>query len=291
MEYLSNGIIEIEVALKGAELQSIRRVAAPTEYLWQGNPAYWERRAPVLFPIVGKAWNNTVHIEGQEYTILKHGFIRDMDFTKIIDEDRHLAFSLRANEESRQQWPFDFDVRIDYTLLRNVLTVKWCVTNHDNRTMPFQIGAHPAFQYLHFNPDDPVHGFLSLNADSPLKSTTIAPGGYLGTETFNVEIPSDGLLPLTNDTFSCDTILEATGRINRVTLHDKNGRPYITLRHTMPITAFWSPCNGRAPFMCIEPWHGCCDTTGYTGEFAQRQFIESVAPGETWSTSYEIMLE
>lgn len=291
MEYLSNGIIEIEIAPIGAELQSIRRVAAPTEYLWQGDPTYWGRRAPILFPIVGRLWENTAHFGDKSYEIFQHGFARDMLFTKIVDEDRHLAFSVRSNEESLRLWPFNFELRIDYTLLRNVLTVSWSVTNLDKRVMPFQIGAHPAFMYTHYNPDDEVHGFLSFNADSPLVSTKIAPGGYADATTFDVEIPADGLLPLTNETFLCDTILEATGRLNRITLHDKDGRPLVTMRHSMPITALWSPNNGRAPFMCIEPWHGCCDPTGYTSDFSNRQFIECVAPGETWSTAYEIMIE
>ena len=291
MEYLSNGILEIEISPKGAELQSIRRVTSPTEYLWQGDPAYWDRRAPVLFPCVGRVWDNKACIDGQTYEIFQHGFARDMMFEKIVDEDRHMAFVCRANDESRARWPFDFELRIDYTLLRNVLTVGWSVTNLDSRVMPFQIGAHPAFQYPHFKADEPVHGFLSFDAESPLRSTVIAPGGYSAVETFDVEIPADGLLPLTNETFTCDTIVDSTGRIHRVTLHDKQGRPFVTVRHSMPITALWSPCNGRAPFMCIEPWHGCCDPVGYQGEFLNRHFIEKAEPGQTWSTSYEIIIE
>jgi len=291
MEYLSNGILEIEIAKVGAELQSIRRVTSPTEYLWQGDAAYWGRRAPVLFPITGKVWDNTARLEGQTYELTQHGFVRDMEFTKVVDEDRHMAFSVRATEESLKVWPFDFELRIDYTLLRNVLTIGWSVTNHDSRVMPFQIGAHPAFLYPHFHLDDAIHGFLSFNIDSPIQSTVIAPGGFADSKTFDVEIPKDGLLPLTNDTFACDTILDTTGRIQRITLHDKNGRPFVTLHHTMPVTALWSPCEGRAPFVCIEPWHGCCDPTGYDGDFAARAFMEHVEPGQTWSTHYDLIIE
>lgn len=290
MEYLSNGILEIEVAEVGAELQSIRRVTSPTEYLWQGDATYWDRRAPVLFPITGKVWDNTARIEGQPYALTQHGFARDMVFTKVVDEDRHMAFSVRATEESLKVWPFDFELRIDYTLLRNVLTVGWSVTNHNQRVMPFQIGAHPAFMYPHFHLDDDVHGFLSCNVDR-FRSTCLAPGGFAESKTFDIEIPKDGLLPLTNETFACDTILDTTGEVKRITLHDKDGRPFVTIQHTMPVTALWSPCKGRAPFMCIEPWHGCCDAAGYDGDFAARAFMEHVAPGETWQTHYELIIE
>lgn len=291
MEYLSNGILEIEISPIGAELQSLRRVACPTEYLWQGDPAFWDRRAPILFPIVGRVWENRAHIGGQTYELMQHGFVRDMEFEKTVDEDRHMAFAVRATDESRQRWPFDFELRVDYTLLRNVLTVGWSVTNRDDRPMPFQIGAHPAFQYSHFRLDDAVHGFLSCDVDDALRSTVIAPGGYAAAETFDVPLPADGLLPLTNDTFACDTILDQTGRLHRITLHDKTGRPFVTIRHTMPVTALWSPCGGRAPFMCIEPWHGCCDPVGFEDDFMKRAHVEKVEPGQTWSTSYEIIVE
>ena len=58
MKTLSNGILEIAVAETGAELTSLRRVTSPHEYLWQGDPTFWDRRAPILFPIVGRVWQN-----------------------------------------------------------------------------------------------------------------------------------------------------------------------------------------------------------------------------------------
>lgn len=291
MEHLSNGIMEIAISAVGAELQSIRRVTAPWEYLWQGDATYWDRRSPILFPNVGKVWNDEAHIDGATYELHQHGFVRDMVFEKIIDEDRHMAFLVRSNEESRRIWPYDFELRVDYTLLRNTLTVGWSVRNTDSRTMPFQIGAHPGFNYPQFKAEDDVHGFLSFDIHDALVSTEIVPGGFAGKRSFDIPLPTDGLLPLTNETFTCDTIVDATGRLHRITLHDKNGHPYVTVRHSMPITALWSPCNGKAPFMCIEPWHGCCDDAGFVGEYSSRRFIEKVAPGDTWSTNYAIIIE
>ena len=138
MEYLSNGILELEISPRGAELQSVRRVTCPMEYLWQGDATYWDRRSPVLFPNVGKVWQNTTHVNGQPYTLYQHGFLRDMVFKKIADEDRHLAFTCCADDESRNVYPFDFQVRIDYRLLRNVITVEWTVENRNENTVSGQ---------------------------------------------------------------------------------------------------------------------------------------------------------
>ena len=289
-DYLSNGIIEIEVDRLGAELQSLRKVSSPHEYLWQGNPEYWNRRAPVLFPIVGKVWNDTTHIDGAAYELHQHGFARDMQFELVVEEDRHLGYELRANEQTLALFPRDFTLRIDYRLLRNVLTVEWRIDNNDSRLLPFQIGAHPAFNYPRYHADDAVHGFFSFDADGPLVSSRVD-GGFTTGDTFDVALGEGDMLPLTNDTFACDTILEATGRIHRVTLHDSDGRPYVTLLHKMPITALWSPCGGRAPFVCIEPWHGRCDDSGFVGEFFRRPYIEQLQPGWNWTDSYQIIIE
>ena len=310
MEYLSNGILELEVSLRGAELRSLRRVACPTEYLWQGDPTYWDRRSPILFPNVGKVWQDTVRVGNDAYTLHQHGFLRDMLFRKTADEDRHLAFVCDSDETSLACYPFPFRVQIDYRLLRNVLTVEWTVENTGDQPLPFQIGAHPGFNHSHYNPDAPVHGYLSADAASPWISARCdggfvhpipadaaspAPASEASTasnySTFPIDLPHDGLLPLTNETFACDTILEMTGRMHRITLHDADGRPWVTVRHQMPVTAIWSPCGGRAPFVCIEPWEGCCDPEGYDGQLRDRHYSHILPPQQRWTTSYDIIVE
>ena len=38
---LENDNLRVKVSSLGAEMQSIRRVEDGTEYLWQGDPAFW----------------------------------------------------------------------------------------------------------------------------------------------------------------------------------------------------------------------------------------------------------
>ena len=70
---ISNGILRVEIAEKGAELQSIQ-TADGHEYLWQGNPEYWEDRAVNLFPTVGRLMDNHYTCEGKDYELKCHGF-------------------------------------------------------------------------------------------------------------------------------------------------------------------------------------------------------------------------
>ena len=111
---LENEYLSIEVSSFGAELQSIRNKATGFEYLWHGDKAYWARRSPVLFPIVGKVWEGRMRYQGREYQLSQHGFARDCEFEAInvLDLNRKfnyrfstfkaLAFVLRSNEKTNR---------------------------------------------------------------------------------------------------------------------------------------------------------------------------------------------
>ena len=287
---LSNGIVEVVISELGAELQSLRRVSAPTEYLWQGDAKYWNRRSPILFPICGTLWQNTAHIHGKDYVMTQHGFARDKQFRLTKMEDRHLQFMAESDAESHECFPYDFELVVDYRLLRATLTVGWTIRNTGHSVMPFQVGAHPGFCLPKYKDEDEVHGFLSFDAASPLVSVALN-GPFVINNYFEVPVPADGLLPLTNNTFDCDTIIESSGRVKRITLHDKDGRPLVTVKHDMPVTALWAPCGGKAPFVCIEPWYGGPDSINFNDDFSRRAFMESVEPRCEWHTEYQIILE
>ncbi|MCM1108463.1 MAG: aldose 1-epimerase family protein [Clostridium sp.] len=290
MEELSNGIIEVGVSLTGAELQSLKKVKSEKEYIWNANPAFWDRHAPLLFPIVGNVWNKTFRMDGVAYLMEKHGFARDQQF-QVVSRDRDiLHLCQESTDETLRLYPRSYRLEVIYCICRNKLTVTWRITNTDDNPMWFHIGAHPGFSYPAYKETDDVHGYFSFNEQKKLVSNTIAPGGYLGEDTFDVPL-TEGLLPLANHTFDCDTLLDTRGLINRVTLHDKNKAPYLTVRFNMPVLALWSPCGGQAPFVCIEPWCGCCDSTGYEGEFRDRAFVNELLPGAVFENSYDIIVE
>ena len=60
---ISKGAVA-EIDTLGAQLVSYQDVVN-TEYLWQGDPAYWKGQAPILFPIVGALRNERAVIGGR----------------------------------------------------------------------------------------------------------------------------------------------------------------------------------------------------------------------------------
>ena len=51
---LENACLCVEIAEKGAELTRIFNKKTGAEILWNGNPEFWNRHSPILFPNVGK---------------------------------------------------------------------------------------------------------------------------------------------------------------------------------------------------------------------------------------------
>ena len=118
---ISNNILEVEAAVHGAELLSIRKDGK--EYVWQGDPAFWGRHAPVLFPLVGKVWNNEYRVDGKVFQLGQHGFARDMDFEPVPQENPEMmAFRLVSDEHTRSLFPYDFELTVEFELDGNTVT-------------------------------------------------------------------------------------------------------------------------------------------------------------------------
>ena len=101
----------------------------------------------------------------------------------------------------------------------------------------------------------------------------------------------NGLLPITNDLFEYDTIVESRGCVERTTLYDKYKNPLLTVKAKALVTAYWSPVEKDAPFICIEPWQGCCEDVDFSGEMYDRKFMNILQPGETFESTIQIIIE
>ncbi|MBE6233051.1 MAG: aldose 1-epimerase family protein [Bacteroidales bacterium] len=288
MHTLKNEVLTVEVSSHGAELQSIRKNG--TEYLWQGDPAYWGRRSPVLFPIVGSVWEKRYRVNGAEYELGQHGFARDMDFTLVSSSDTEVRYRLESDEQTLKKYPFRFVLEIAYRLHGNCLDVIWEVMNPDTETLYFQIGAHPAFIYPDYSTLSKERGFLSFDRTEGLECIRIKEKGCVDAVTkYPLEIPSDGKLPVASDTFDAiDTIMLQDSQIGRVDMMRADGTPWLSLSFDAPVVGIWSPPGKVAPFICIEPWYGRCDRAGYEGEYCDKDWMNSLEPGGKFSSVYTI---
>ena len=286
---LKNDHLTVKIDSAGAELTSIQN-ANGTEYLWNADPAYWKRHAPVLFPFVGSLKNKEYHYQGVSYPMGQHGFARDMEFTLLSTTPNEVWYFLKADDSTRSRYPFDFELQIGYRLEENRLTVLWQVTNHGTDPMPFSIGAHPAF-YCPITPGTKRNDYeFRFDNLAPLTYHAIAEGGLADVHT---ELPlpetAEHILTISEHLFDGDALILEGNQAHRVDLARKGEPPYITVAFDAPLFGLWAPPGAETPFVCIEPWYGRCDATDFNGSLEEREYGQTAAPGETVTFSYSMI--
>ena len=289
MVNLKNEQLSIIVSEKGAELQSIKD-ANGKEYLWQGDPQYWNRRSPILFPLVCSVNNDTYRVDGKEYHLPRHGFARDTDFTLIYQSDRKVTFALESSEETKKVYPYDFMLSVSYVLDENKIGVIWHVHNTDTREIHFQIGGHPAFNVPDMKPGEDQQGRIRLDNTDPMDALH----SYLDGSHEMDEVPfieaEDGVMEFSNNTWRNDSIKIHKCQLHRAELLNKACKAEVTVEFRTPVVAFWSPYGKQAPFVCIEPWYGIGDPRGFDGEFKDKPLMNHLQPGASFMSRYTITI-
>ena len=299
MVELKNEQLSVIVSEKGAELQSIKD-ANGKEYLWQGDPAFWPRRSPILFPIVCSVNDDTYRVDGKEYHLPRHGFARDTEFVLIsppnlggVSEGRgglnKCTFALESSEETKKVYPYDFTLSVSYVLDGNKIGVIWHVHNTDSQEIHFQIGGHPAFNVPGMKAGDTQSGRIRLDNQEPLDGLK----SYIDGSHEMIEIPVEaeqGIIEFTDNTWRNDSVKIHKCQLHRAELLGADGKPEVTVEFRTPVIAFWSPYQKNAPFVCIEPWYGLGDPRGFKGEFKDKPLMNHLQPGASFMSRYDITI-
>ncbi len=286
---LENAQMRISVDTLGAELKSLKNVATGREYMWDAKPEFWKRTSPVLFPIVGSLNNGCYRHGGKEYPMSQHGFARDMEFALLRQAEDELVFVLKSDKETREKYPFDFELEIGYRIEENNLAVSWKVINCGSREMFFSIGGHPAFLCPLQDGDAQTDCQILFDTRDTIISGVIGSHGALSPRKKAYAL-NDGYLRITENLFDDDALIVEENQAHAVSLCDKEGKPYLTVRFDAPLFGLWSPAKKNAPFVCIEPWYGRCDRENFTGDLSEREWGNKLQPAEPFYAEYTVSI-
>ena len=289
---LENELLRVEIDSFGAELKSVKSKTTGHEYMWQADPAFWGRTSPVLFPFVGRLKDDTFLHGGKTYSMKQHGFARDMEHQLVSKTEDTLWFKLVTSNETLAVFPFSFVLKIGYQLIGNEVKVLWEVHNNSvDKHMHFAIGAHPAFNCpiageaskegyrlyfdgineLHYHGNDPETG-LSLEEELILPL-------------------EDHRATITPEFFDRCTYIAEGNQTGEIGLETPDGKRIVTVLFDTPLFGLWSPEKKNAPFLCIEPWFGRCDSTDFEGTLKARAYDNVLEAGEEFNTSYVLRFE
>lgn len=288
--YLQNSLFKIAINSYGAELKSLYHVTTDTELMWQGDPIFWAKTSPILFPIVGSLSNNTYMHNGQNYTLPRHGFARDMEFLVENETENSLTFLLKSNYKAKSNYPFKFELRVSYELTHK-LKVKYTVTNTDGyKDLLFSLGAHPAFN-VPFGEGNYNDYFIEFGKNyNNLSKRLLSANGLLNGKTELVPLMHNKL-NISFETFAKDALVFgpspsfSTLKIG----NNLNSKKLIFEYQNFPYFGIWAAKN--APFICLEPWCGVADNEGFEGELVEKEGITCLKPLQEFNREFFVSFE
>ena len=283
---LKNQDLRIQINSLGAEMQSFYDVKNNTECLWQADSSYWARHAPVLFPIVGRLVNDELVHKNKTYPMTQHGFARDSEFKLIKETDTSIALSLTSNENTLKQYPFNFELIIEYHLDANKLKTTYTIRNPNKETLPASIGAHPAFNWpLKSNSDKNKH-YIHFEKDETNKIRRLENGLLLQEPIENPIIQKQ--IHLTHALFEHDALIFDKLK-SREIVYSAGNKLSISVRfEDFPHLGIWTKLG--APFICLEPWQGYSSSVDFKGDFSQKAGILLIPAQSEIKKSFSIIL-
>jgi galactose mutarotase-like enzyme len=249
---------------KGAELISMQSKTTNREYIWDGNPDFWGKHSPVLFPIVGTLKDNFYVHENMKYELSRHGFARDLDFEIVQKSENKVNFSLKASEFTKTKFPFDFELQISYTLDYSELKIVYTIINHGNHKMPYSIGAHPAFALPENFENYTLEFEKQENLDCFVLENDLIASSY-------PILLNEKKMPLAYSIFEKDALIFKKIDSKKITILENN-LPLISIKFDdFKNLGIWTKTDAK--FICIEPWLGYSDTTTASGSIFEKEGI------------------
>ena len=290
---ISNSSLTASIDTMGAQLMSLQK--GESEYLWQGNANWWPRRAPILFPIVGVLKDGKAESVEGTISLARHGLARLNQFEVVEQSTSSVTLQLKSTEETRTSYPYDFELKLIFSVAGDTLTQTYEVTNPANVVLPFTLGAHPAFNIpipsVEATSLDQYH--LSFTRSWTSYGPSITNDGLCDYTTPQRLIVDSDTLPLSWELIDREkTITLENVPDRRITLAASTEAPSEAHGIQMDFEGFdylgiWSAAPG-CPFVALEPWCGIADTVDCDGIFEHKPGIISLKPGQSIAKTMNI---
>lgn len=285
---LENSYLKVVISTLGAELISLFDKRDEVEHMWEADPQFWPRRAPVLFPCVGESRDGKITVDSVDYSMVRHGFTRMQEFVLVEQHEDSFVLELKDNEETLKHYPYSFRLRVVYSLKENRLEQTFEVKNTDSVPLGFQIGGHPAFAVPFGNNGVYSDYCVKFDQDLSINRHLLSTNGLYTGETRSVLDGSDQL-DLFYDLFNGDALVFKNIPSKRVWITRKDGGKRLEVRYDDFLhLGIWSIPG--ANYVCIEPWIGCADMVNQENDFFSKDSLITLQPNGEFSASFAIEL-
>lgn len=286
---LKRGVYTASVDTKGGELVSFQD-GQGVEYIWQGDAKSWPGQNPNLFPIVGNLKDGRVTVNGKVCEMARHGFARRSEFTVAEQGEDYVVMELRDSPETLVRYPYHFVFRVRHQLIDNGFCTQFEVQNPSGEDLLFCVGAHTGINC----PLEEGKRFedyqLAFDQTEDINALIPTAQGLLSAGRYGPGLENTDVLSLDHAVFDrADTLIFEGLRSKGVTLRHKDGGREVHMEFgEFPMIAFWTMPNANAPYICLEPWHGCAAYEDESGEFSGKAHAIRLAPSEEKKMKYTV---
>lgn len=269
------------------KVDGIEKIHQGEEVRDNNGKVYWNRHAPVLFPIVGKLKRGQTLINGKTFEMRQHGFARDMEFEPVTKLDNFHSYVLKSNKYTLARYPFDFELYNTYIQEDNKLITIYKVINVGNNNMPFAIGGHPGFKIDY---DDLKRGnyYLEFAEEEDKAHFLYLVDGLVGTEYAKNKLIENKYIQLDEHTFDNDALIIKGIQNKKISLKNARTRKTVlTMEYDgLPYLGIWS--KPGAPFICLEPWTSTADRVNSRNVFVQKNDLIVLDPGQSFECKFSV---
>lgn len=277
---IKNEYLTVRISSMGAELQSIVDNLG-NERLWYGDEKFWGGRAPILFPVCGGLMNDSYIFNGKKYSMPKHGFAKTSEFVLETAHPSACTYLLHSNNETRAIYPFEFELRITYTLKQMKLRVDYSVKNLSDETMYFSIGAHEAYLC-----EGGIQDYYIEFEQNETLDTYDFDGSYPNGNRRRI-ITDSKTFPLEYKYFMDDTLMFDKMKSKSASIVHKSGKTIAMAEFgEFEYLLFWTV--DGAPYICIEPWSGIPDRVDSDMNFAAKESNTELFSGAEYKISHSL---
>lgn len=285
---IANNHLSVKIKQSGAELASIQSIQEGTEYMWEADPQYWGRHSSILFPIVGKVFENSYQLDGRSYALNQHGFARNMPFKVLEHHESSIRLVLEHNEESLQIYPYRFRFIASYAVKGREVSIQYQVENRDEQNIYFSVGAHPAFR-VPLSAGEKRADYSLVFAQKETAVRHLIEQGYRNGQTESVLLDKKEI-PIHDNLFEKDALIFKELVSDQISLCNSSGKKIWTFSFKdFPYLGIWSK-NEASPFVCIEPWFGVADKVGGYANFKQKEGILHLEEGGKFTCEHKIII-
>ncbi len=286
---LENDYLKVEIDKVGGSLNSVILKETGTEYLWQGDPKYWDEKAPNLFPFIGRL-NGSRFTHGEKsYEMKLHGFLRNQELEPVKSDKDEIILNFDGEKWVHEnKYPFDFNLNLSFKLNKNEIICTYEIENKSAETMYFAVGGHPGINL----PLESRLKFEDYRIEFPSeckpKRVIFSSAGLTTEERPSFILDENNGFDLEHSLFDNDAIV-LTDTPHEVMLKSEKGKRFVTLRYDdMPYIGFWHADRTNAPYVCLEPGTSLPGRDGVEEEISRMNDRIEINSGESKKISWSL---